>query len=63
MGDCGIRRRRRAVGVLAEFGGRMNGEGGIIGADVAVFGGGSWVALQQHVAALLGCVIGVFLPE
>lgn len=32
-GDCGMRNLRRAVGVRAEFGGLMNGEGGIIGAD------------------------------
>ena len=32
-GDWGIRSRRRAVGVRAEFGGRIKGEGGIIGAD------------------------------
>lgn len=50
----------------AEVGGLMNGEGGIIGADEAVFGGGSRVAdegLQVHEAALVGCVIGVDLPD
>jgi len=32
-GDCGIRSLRRAVGVRAEVGGPMKGDGGIIGAD------------------------------
>ena len=32
-GDCGIRSRRKAVGVRAELGGLMKGEGGTIGAD------------------------------
>ena len=46
IGDCGILRRRSVVGVRAELGGRMNGEGGMIGAEVAVFRGGSSFALQ-----------------
>lgn len=62
IGDWGMRNRRRAVGVRAEFGGRMNGEGGIMGAEVAVFGGASWAA-QGHVVALLGWVMGVVFPE
>lgn len=32
-GDCGMRNLRRAVGVLAELGGRTMGEGGTIAAD------------------------------
>lgn len=32
-GDWGMRSLLRAVGVRAEFGGLMNGDGGIIGAD------------------------------
>ena len=42
MGDCGIRSRRSEVGVRAELGGRADaggrtkGDGGIIGADVAL---------------------------
>lgn len=35
-GDCGIRSLRRRVGVRAEFGGRMNDEGGIMGAESAL---------------------------
>ena len=51
------------VGVRAEFGGRiLYGEGGMIGAEVAVFSWGSWV-LQGQLEALLGCVTGVALPE
>lgn len=33
IGDCGMRSLRREVGVRAEFGGRMKGEGGIMGAE------------------------------
>ena len=62
-GDCGILRRLRPVGVRAEFGGRMYGEGGMMGADMAVLGAGSCVTLQQQDDALFGCVIGVVLPE
>ena len=35
-GDCGIRNLRRRVGVRAEFGGRMNGDGGRMGAESAL---------------------------
>lgn len=35
-GDCGMRRRRRAVGVRAEEG-RRNGDGGIMGADTLLW--------------------------
>ena len=34
-GDCGIRSLFKPVGVRAEFGGRMYGDGGIMGADCA----------------------------
>lgn len=35
-GDCGIRSLRRSVGVRAELGGRMKGEGGTMGAESAL---------------------------
>ena len=44
----------------AEFGGRMNGEGGIMGAEY-VFEV-SWLP-QRQLLALDGCVMGVDLPE
>ena len=59
-GDCGIRSFRKSVGVRAEFGGRMNGEGGTIGAEY-VFDV-SWL-LQRQLLALEGWVMGVDLPE
>ena len=63
-GDCGMRNFRSAVGVRAEVGGRMYGEGGMMGAEAAVFkGGGTSCVLQVQLAALLGCVRGVDLPE
>ena len=40
----------------------MYGEGGIIGAEAAVFRGASCV-VQGQLAALFGCVRGVDLPE
>lgn len=59
-GDWGIRSRRRAVGVRAECGGLMNGEGGIIGAD-CIFRL-SWL-LHMQLVALEGWVMGVDLPD
>ena len=59
-GDWGIRSRRKAVGVRAEFGGRMKGEGGIIGAD-CVFRLSR--PLHMQLAALEGWVMGVDLPD
>lgn len=59
-GDWGMRSRRRPVGVRAECGGLMNGEGGIIGADCVFWL--SWL-LHMWLEALEGCVRGVDLPE
>ena len=59
-GDCGIRSLRRRVGVRAEFGGRINGEGGIIGAESALEV--SW-PLHRQLLALDGWVMGVDLSE
>ena len=58
-GDCGMRSLLSPVGVRAEFGGRMYGDGGIIGAD-CVFRL-SWL-LHMQLAALEGWVRGVDLP-
>ena len=37
IGDWGMQSLRRAVGVRAELGGRMYGDGGMMGAEAAVF--------------------------
>ncbi len=59
-GDCGMRSLFRPVGVRAEFGGRMYGDGGIIGAEDAFRPSGP---LHIQLAALEGWVMGVDLPE
>ena len=55
-----MRNLRKAVGVRAELGGLMNGDGGIIGADCVLRL--SW-PLHMQLEALEGWVIGVDLPE
>lgn len=59
-GDCGIRNFRRRVGVRAELGGRMKGEGGTIGAEYVLEVS---LLLQRQLLALEGWVRGVDLPE
>ena len=57
-----MRSLRREVGVRAELGGRMKGEGGIMGADVDEAFKISWL-LHIQLFALDGWVMGVDLPE